>query len=314
MVLIINSLVPVFAVILLGGILRRTGFLSEETTAGLNKIAYWIALPILLFIKLAQASITLGSAGKLFQTMVIGTFAGAIIAWIMARLFRIPPRSTGVVIQAAFRGNLAFLGLPIVLFTSASLPTLQRDQLESSVVLAITLTVILYSFLSVITLVYFNRDKGAKLDRKIFWGSLIKNPLAIGCIAGVLVNQFGIPLPIMLSRTCEAIAPAAFPVALLGIGSQLAATRIRTHANWAILASLIKIGICPLVGYFVGTGLGLSGLDLRVALLFCAMPTAVSSYVLADQLGADAPLAASSVVTSTVLSFFSLSLILLLPL
>jgi predicted permease len=223
-------------------------------------------------------------------------------------------KSTGVMIQAALRGNLAFVGLPIVLFTLSTLPEVQRTEIEAAIVLAMTFVIIVYSILCVTVLVFFNREEGAKLNAREFWTNVLKNPLAIGCISGVIVNQLGIPLPLILSRTCEALSPAAFPMALLGIGSQLAATRVRSHVNWAIIASIVKTVISPLIGYAVGRFVGLSGIELTVAVLFCAMPTAVSSYILAEQMDVDPDLAASAVVICTVLSFFSLSAILLIPL
>jgi len=313
MMLVINSLVPVFALILLGGILRKGGFLTEEITTGMNKLAYWVALPVLLFHKLSQSPLGAGNAGLIFQTLFAATILAALLAWLVAQIIRAPLKSTGVIVQAALRGNLAFVGLPIVLFVISTLPKPEQSYIESSVVLAITLTIIVYSLLSVVVLVYFDREEGGEINKKLFWATVIKNPLAIGCITGVAANCSQIEIPLILARICEALSPAAFPVALLGIGSQLAATQVRKHVGWATIASTIKTVFAPTAGYFVGRALGLSGTELQVAVLFCAMPTAVSSYILAEQLHANADLAASSVVICTVLSFFSLSVILFLP-
>ena len=312
MILVINSLIPVFALIGLGAALRRGGFLDAAITGGFNKLAYWVALPVLLFYKLSQAPISVGAASNYFYCLLAATLLSALITWGIAATLKTPMRSTGVMVQGALRGNLAFVGLPIVLFVIGHLPETERAALESSVVLGITFTIILYSLLSVSVLVFFNRDQGAKLEPKVFWRNVLKNPLAIGCISGVLANQVGLQLPPAVDRTMASLAPAAFPVALLGIGSQLAATKIRSHVIWALITSFVKTAISPLIGYAAGRLLGMSGLELQVAVLFCAMPTAVSSYILADQMNADADLAASAVVVCTILSFFSLSTILLL--
>ena len=154
--------------------------------------------------------------------------------------------------------TLPLLACPSCYSSSAPCQT-EQSYIESSVVLPITLTIIVYSLLSVVVLVYFDREEGGEINKKLFWATVIKNPLAIGCITGVAANCSQIEIPLILARICEALSPAAFPVALLGIGSQLAATQVRKHVGWATIASTIKTVFAPTAGYFVGRALGLSG-------------------------------------------------------
>ena len=116
----------------------------------------------------------------------------------------------------------------------------------------------------------------------------------------------------LAEATSTALPPAmALAMALMGIGAQLALTKIRTRVSWAVGAAIIKVVVAPLVAGVVGHLLGLDSLQLLVALVMSASPTAVASYVLTDQMGGDPDLAANSVAVSTVLAFASFSVILL---
>ena len=108
-------------------------------------------------------------------------------------------------------------------------------------------------------------------------------------------------------RTCSIIGASAFPMALVGIGSQLVAISGATHWKASLLPTVVKCVLCPLLALAVGKLVGLTGIELQVALILCACPTAVSSYVLADQMNGDGDLAASAVVVCTAFSLPTLA-------
>ena len=306
---IIDSLVPIFAVIGLGIALRRKGFLNEDITQGFNRFAYYFALPLFLFYKLGSAPPVVGTANKLMVTLLLATVSAMLIGWIATLLFRTSPKSQGALIQACFRGNLAFMGLPLILFATAAMADEARTSLESAVLVALPPTVILYNVASVAVLAIFNEENKANISWKKVLFSIVTNPLLIACVAGLLVQISSTPIPTAIYRTCEVLGASGFPMALVGIGSQLAATRIRGHWNSLFIASFVKCVACPLIGYLVAIGVGLSGHELQAVLILCAVPTAVSSYVLADQMNGDSELAAGSVVVCTAISVVTLSVL-----
>ncbi len=122
--------------------------------------------------------------------------------------------------------------------------------------------------------------------------------------------MMGWRLPTAVVRTCEVIGASAFPMALLGIGSQLVSISVKGKWSRALLPTMIKCVVCPLMGWILGRLIGLTGIELFVTVILCAAPTAVSSYVLAEQMDSDADLAASSVVICTAFSLFTLSILL----
>ena len=114
---IFNSLVPIFSVIVLGMVLRWRSFLTADTTQAFNRFAFFFALPLFLFYKLASASSGSGSANLILNTLLTAAVLTAAVSWLATWILKVPPNARGATIQASFRGNLAFIGLPLVLFS-----------------------------------------------------------------------------------------------------------------------------------------------------------------------------------------------------
>lgn len=310
---ILNSLVPIFSVIALGIFLRRYRFLNAETTQAFNRFAYFCALPMFLFYKLGSAPAGTGLAYRYMMTLFIASVVTAVVSWIVATVSNTRFGARGALIQAGFRGNLAFMGLPLILFATSTLPETQRMQLESAILVALTPVVIFYNVASVAVLAVYNDQTESSFSWRHVTYNIFTNPLLLACLAGIAVQWIGWRIPLALGRTCEVVGNSAFPMALVGIGSQLAS--ISVHSQWknSLIATGIKNVFCPLVGWVIGRAVGLEGIELLVILILCAMPTAVSSYVLTEQMNGDADLAASSVVVGTACSFVTLSLLLAIP-
>ena len=309
---ILNSLVPIFSVIGLGIILRKRNFLSEETTQGFNRFAYFFALPLFLFYKLGGSLAGTGTANLFLTTLLIASILTALSSWGLTHLLGTQAGSRGALIQASFRGNLAFMGLPLILFTIYELPEEQRIQIETAVLVALAPVVIFYNVASVAALAFYNHQTETAFSWAKVFRNIVFNPLLIACVAGLSVQMIGWKIPTALVRTCEVVGASAFPMALLGIGSQLASIAVSGQWSDSLLATGLKCILCPLIGWLVASWLGLVGVELQVILLLCAMPTAVSSYVLADQMHGDADLAASAVVIGTAFSLVTLSILLAL--
>ncbi len=307
---ILNSLVPIFSVIALGMALRWRGFLTPDTTQTFNRFAYFFALPLFLFYKLASATSGSGSANLILNTLLTATVLTAIVGWLATWICKVPPHARGAMIQASFRGNLAFIGLPLVLFTIYDLPADQKMAIESAVLLALTPVVLFFNVGSVVALAVYNQKTESDLSFGTLACAIAKNPLIWACVGGALFQAMAWPLPTAIVRTCEVVGASAFPMALLGIGSQLVAISVKGKWSRALLPTFVKCIICPLLGWVLGRLIGLTGMELQVTMILCAAPTAVSSYVLAEQMDGDADLAASSVVICTAFSLLTLSVLL----
>ena len=137
------------------------------------------------------------------------------------------------------------------------------------------------------------------------------NPLLLACVLGLLLAGTGIALPLALQRTLSAAGQMALPLSLVAIGATLSLQGL--HVGWqpVLAASVLKVFVSPVIGYLLGALVfGLSGAALRSVLIFIACPTAVASYVMTDQLGGDAELAARIVILTTLLALPGLALVL----
>lgn len=306
---VLNSLIPIFSIIGLGMLLRKREFLSVESTQAFNRFAYFFALPMFLFYRLAEAEAVVGSGNAMTFALFIAVLLTFAVSWGVGMVCEPRIGSRGASIQAGFRGNLAFMGLPLVLFLIEELPAEQRSTLEAATILALTPVILFFNIGAVIALATYSEKAEKQFSIGGTLVEIVRNPLIWACVGGVLFQFLPWPLPTAVVRTCTIVGASAFPVALLGIGSQLISIPSANGWTATIAPTVVKCVACPLIGLGVGTMLGLSEAALQVTVILCAMPTAVSSYVLADQMDGDADLAAGTVVVSTLFSLPTLAVL-----
>ena len=311
MQVILNSLIPIFAVIGLGIVLRRREFLDEAATLSFNRFAYYFGLPLFLFFKLSNVDSAGGLANSYTFTLLLTTVIAMICGWLVATITGMKFASRGAFVQASLRGNLAFMGLPLVTFLISDLDVSQRDPIDAAVLISLAPVIIFFNVASVAILAIYNEDSESNFSwARVLW-NVVSNPILLACLAGLFAQNLEWQVPPTIDRTCQIIGASAFPMALIGIGSQLATISITSQFRLPIGSTLIKCIVCPAACWLIATLIGLSGAERQVLVILAAMPTAVSSYVLAEQMNSDADLAASSVVVSTAASMLTLTVLLL---
>ena len=303
---VIDSLGPVFLLIGFGAFLVKIGFLNREMLKGMNALAYWIGLPALIIYRLSSISLSGDDVGPLLAVFLAGTAVTVAAGLLAVRFMKIPTASTGTFIQASFRGNLAFIGLPVVIFAFNGIDGADPGRMQDLAVLSLAPIMILYNAGGVFALYASHAGSGLKLLVRT-GRQVATNPLIIASVAGLLLAFSGLSFPLYLDRSVDALGRIALPLALLCIGGSLLIVPVKGSLSAAFAASLIKVAVAPLAGFGVGLALGIEPAVMMVAVIYLACPTAAASYVLAQQLGGDEALAASSIVISTVLSLASLT-------
>jgi len=310
MTYIISTLTPIIILVALGAALRRFKFAGEALFREMNRLVYWVGLPVLLFHKTAAASADLGLAFKMFLVLTIATFAALFLAYLIGKLMRLPGGSMGAFLQGSFRGNLAYVGLPVILFALNGLGAATTAKgAEGLAVLAIAPLIPIYNVIAVIVLMRKSPAAAGRAPAGLLKG-IGTNPLIIACAAGLAVMLAGVQLPPVAQRSLQAVGQMALPLSLLGVGATLNLKILHGHFGRISAASLIKVAASPLVGYLVGTQFGLPPVELRTVMIFLACPTAVASYVMAQQMGADEHLSGGIVVLSTILAMPALAVVL----
>lgn len=310
---IVNVLLPLFAVIALGAVLRGVRFAPPNFFRETNRLVYWVAIPCYLFYKTAETSIEGVSAVRVSSVVIGGMVMAIVLGYGAAWVLRLPDAKTGAFVQGAYRGNLAYIGLPVTLL-ALSAGGHSTPGLEAAAVITVALSIPVYNAAAVFILIGSQGGGGGQTRQRArqLAARVATNPLLVSCLAGLAVVAVGWRLPAPLRAVCKTIGDMNTPLALLGIGAALSFSGLRAHWRNAGIATLIKLVASPLSGLAFAALLGLSASELRIALIFLVCPTAAASYVMAQQLGADEQLAANIIVVSTVLSILALAVVLML--
>jgi predicted permease len=310
MSLLANTLLPLILLIALGAVLSRVRFLGAQFAADLNKLAFWIALPALLFRSAAGASEATAATWWLLGVMLLGTVLVSLIAWGWSRAVGVPAVGQGTFVQSSFRGNLAFIGIPVLAASLVDAPDSIRVPALASGVIVMALTMAFYNVLAVIVL------QASRPHAGIGAGALIRpiatNPLLLAGLSGLALALVGVRLPAFLDRTLDVLGGAAVPIALLCIGGSLTMTRFAGRRSWIASAAFLKVAVSPLVIGGLAWLVGLGPIEMRIALVFASTSTAAAAYVMARQMEGDESLASGSIALSTMLSAASLAIVLIL--
>ncbi len=292
---------PIFVTIALGAGLQRAGFFPPEFLSGANKLNYWVGLPVLVFLSLAEAQHGKAELSRLLPAILLASILSIALAWLGARWVGVKPGGQGTWTQAAFRGNLVFVGLPLVL----SMPDIPK----TAVILSMAPLLLIYNGGSV-ALLLASRHRGNGEMGRMMVREIVRNPIIIASVIGGSVYLLNGSVWLPAGRSLSQISKMAVPLALICIGGALVITPFRGNRRVAAYAALFKTVVSPLIGYGVGRLLGLNAGEMRAVLVLMACPTAAASYTMVRQLGGDENVAASSIVLSTLFSMVTLSVVL----
>ncbi len=296
----INVTIPIFLVILIGYILRKANFLTEEFVSVANRYVFVVALPVMLFRDIAGMSIRHNINIKFFLYCMIVTVIMFFLVWGVAAVTIKDKSMIGAFAQAGARGSAAVLGVAFV------------ENICGSIGMApvmIVAAVPFFNVLSVIILV-FNDNTGAQKDLKKIRSCMLniaKNPIIIGILAGLLASLLRVDFPAVIDRTAGYISQTATPVALLAIGGGFDTRAAAKKIKPALAASFIKLIGLPAIFLPFAYALKFGPSEMTSILIMLASPTTVSAYVMAKNMNNDEILTSNVVVLTTLLSSLTLT-------
>ncbi|MDB5796593.1 MAG: family transporter [Paucimonas sp.] len=284
-------LVPDFLLIFLGVLLLRFTNWGDAFWAGLEKLVYFILFPALLFYSTARTPLDFASAGRMLQVALSALACAIAISWLAKPLFKPGPMMFESGVQTGFRFN-SYIALALAF-------RLGGDQGTSLMALVMGFAIPICNIAAVHALVH----KGGGLLKE-----LSRNPLLIATASGVLFNLAGLHLPEVVATTLGRIGNASIALGLLLVGAGLRLTGVREARGMAAYFVLVKLAVYPAIALLLGRWAGLAGLQLQIVVLFCALPTATSCYVLASRLGGNGPYVAFLISAGTLVSALTLPL------
>ena len=305
---ILNILAPVFLMIGLGVALQASRFVSPNFLKEANRVTYWLGLPALLFTQLVgSVHQGIGGAGLMLGAMAAATVLVLLLGYMVCWAMRVPAASAGTFVQGAFRGNLAFVGLPIIY----SLPDEMLAwgvSLRTAAILTVAPMMVFYNVAGVIVLLLSQHKLGWPMV-KPFLKQLLTTPPLLATIAGIVFAFAGWTLPPAIDKTFTALGEMALPLGLLGVGGSLVTVKLSGNWRLPLASALLKTLAAPALGWGLGRWLGLGGTELKMLLILLACPTAIISYTMALELKGDEALASGVIVLSVLTSVVALAAI-----
>lgn len=301
MTALLLALLPIVLLIALGAGLRRHVVLSDAFWPQAERLSYYILLPALFIQSLASARLEGLPVGPMVAALVASTVAVALCLLAARRFLSLADPAFTSVFQGGVRFN-NYVGIS----AAAGLLGAQGVALAAVANAAIVPTV---NILCVLVFARYGRGGDASLRGIV--RQLLRNPLVLACLVGIALQASGLSLPTGLDQTLKTLGQASLALGLLCVGAALDFSGARRWLHPLGLATLSKFALMPLATLLACHAFGLHGPAAVAALLFQTLPTASSSYIMARQLGGDAPLMAGIIATQTLLASIALPLTLL---
>jgi len=285
-------LLPDFALILLGTAIRRWMHLGDHFWSGVEKLVYFILFPALLINAIIKTKLDIGSALPLLATALAAMAAGMLLGLVPRPFSRLPALTYASMFQCAYRFN-SYIALAVagMLFGSPGIAAMG---------LVVGAAVPFANLVSVWML--------ARHGEVGLWREVARNPLIWGTAAGFLLNLAGFVPPAPLQAFLGRLADASIALGLITVGAALRLESTPGVRGFSVWLVAVKLLVLPLVALGVGSVLGLSGLNYQVAVLFAALPTASSAYILAMRMGGDGKSVAWLISATTLGSMLTLPL------
>jgi predicted permease len=294
-----GALAPVFLLIALGSLLRARAFPGDQFWPAAERLVYFVLFPALLFLTTAAADLDALDLLPLAGALIAAIGATVALTLALRPWLRIGDAAFTSVLQGGIRCNTyVALAAGSVLFGELGLTIMG---------LVVFVAVTTVNVVSVVALIHYGR-RAAGLGEVL--ASVARNPLILACVLGFGGNMLGIRLPAVAYETLDVLARASLTLGLLCVGAGLELAHLGRARLAAMVTAALKLLVLPAATAFACHMLGVDALSAAAAVLFTAAPISASSYVLARQLGGDAPMIAGLITITTIAAVGTMPLVL----
>lgn len=283
-------LLPDFALILFGFILNRITSWGRDFWSGLEKLIYYVLFPALLFNSIATQKLDFAAAAPALKAAVVTVAIGMALAYAVKWVLKPDAKAHASSFQTAFRFN-SYIGLAIA-------GRLHGEAGIAAFGIVIGIVVPICNIASVWML--------ARNSDIPVWKELAQNPLILATVGGVLYSVSGLPMPEVLKMLITRMGAASLACGLLAVGAALTLADVGRNASLIACNTVIKLVAMPLVAIGLAHAFKMEGVYFDMVVLFGALPTATSAYILAMRMGGDGPVVAQGVTVSTLFGMISI--------
>lgn len=292
-----KAILPLFVFMMLGYLFNRRKLLNETSSRQLNILVFRWFLPIMCAETIYKANLRENVELLPVLVVAIGIIGIFFISWLIVPRFVKDKTQIPVIIQGIYKSNYAILGIPIA----------QSICGADNIGIISVITVILVPLNNSISAFIFEKYTGKATSIPKLILNIIKNPLVIGSFIGLVLNLSGIVIPSwIMTGIVSKLSALTTPLSMIALGASFEFSRIGEYRAQLIWVNLAKLVIVPVLIIPVSLLLGLRGTALVGVMIYAAGPNAVNSYSTAVAMGGDADLANEIVVTTSLLSMFTM--------
>lgn len=302
---VVQSIAPIFVVIVIGQLLYRTEFVAIEFWKGIERLVHYVLFPALLVKALCesgnQGSLARASIATAVALIACTTLLAAVLMAVARRIGKTPAAFTSV-FQGAIRYNsYIFLAVANALWGD------QGTQVAAAV--------IAYMVMVTNALAVYVLSRYVSEDGRMNWSRIIRsflaNPIIASSAVGIALGLAGADLSVAgLDQLLSLLGHAAFGLSLLAVGASLRVGEFWLAWQPIAIATMLKLLVFPALVALVARAAGGDGISWRIAVLYAAVPCASNSYILAAQMGGDARLMAAIVTVSTASAIVTMPVVL----
>ena len=326
-----NAILPIVVLVVVGYILKRVHFINDDFQQKGNSLCFKILIPILLFYNIYKiddiSKIT--EYGLFFVYIAVALLVLFLIGWVIVKFMVPNDKQKGVIHQCLYRSNYALIGIPLAEYIAESLGYTADSPMLVVATLVSAVSVPLFNIFAVISLSIFDKGDGNnKIHPKKILIDIVKNPLIIGVLTGIVVLCFRQILVACnvsfrfsdiswLYRPLEQLAHMASPLALVMLGAGFTFGAVKRLKYQIMLGTALRNFLVPALGlisfYFILTAqYGDAELYFPSLIALFATPIAVSSAPMAYEMGQDGELAGQLVVWTSIMSILALFIIIMI--
>ena len=305
MAVVFSALLPVFLLIVLGFILRRSLMRLDTQWHGLERLTYYVLFPTLLIQTLVNADLSsvpvAGVGGALMLSALVMSVLCLALRPLFTRLSIDGPAFTSIFQGATRWQTYVALAVSSNLFGQTGLA------LASVAMVAI---IPLVNVLSVWVLAQYASPE--KKSVRVIVMTVVQNPLIWACAIGIAVNVAHVPLPKIWHDVADALGRSSLGIGLLVTGAGLQLQGLFRPSLAASIAVFLKLVLMPVLAVALALWFGISGSSIVIVAVCAAVPTSSSAYVMARQMGGDAPLLAQIITLQTILAAVTMPIVIAL--
>lgn len=291
MIAVFNALAPVFLLILIGYGIRRFGWIDNAFWPPAERITYYVFFPALLIASGARADLSGDQVWPMAGALFCATLFTALIALLLKPTLGLKPAQFTSFFQGTIRPN-TYVGVVAAFL-------LWGDDGLALISIGILAVVPLVNLLCVTVLVVWgDGHEGARTPMKAV-REVARNPLVLACLVGFGLNALDISLPSVIVPLLDILGRAALPIALMAVGAGLDFPDLLANRWVASKASALKLIALPAMAWALADAFGVEGQAFQVSVLYATMPVSASSFILAREMGGDAPMVAGIITAST---------------